>query len=148
MTETHIDAPTENVRPSQTPQADGTRELRPALLRGWKRRCPACGGGPMLKSYLKVRDECPVCGEDLHHHRADDGPAYLTILVVGHLMAPLLGWVFVEFRPDPLTLIAIFATGTVALSLYLLPRFKGMIVAFQWAKRMHGFGETDTPDKD
>ncbi|WP_417246960.1 DUF983 domain-containing protein [Celeribacter sp.] len=148
MTETHIDAPTEGVLPSQSPLTDGTRELRPALLRGWKRRCPACGGGPMLKSYLKVRDECPVCGEDLHHHRADDGPAYLTILVVGHLMAPLLGWAFVEFRPDPLTLIAIFTTGTVALSLYLLPRFKGMIVAFQWAKRMHGFDETDAPDKD
>ncbi|WP_417253937.1 DUF983 domain-containing protein [Celeribacter sp.] len=148
MTETHIDAPTEGVLPSQSPLTDGTRELRPALLRGWKRRCPACGGGPMLKSYLKVRDECPVCGEDLHHHRADDGPAYLTILVVGHLMGPLLGWAFVEFRPDPLTLIAIFTTGTVALSLYLLPRFKGMIVAFQWAKRMHGFDETDAPDKD
>ncbi|PTQ71266.1 DUF983 domain-containing protein [Celeribacter persicus] len=123
--------------------ADGERELRPALLRGWKRRCPCCGGGPMMKGYLTVRNECPVCGEDLSHHRADDGPAYLTILIVGHLMAPLLGWVFVAFRPDPLVLVAIFATGTVALSLYLLPRFKGMIVAFQWAKRMHGFGEED-----
>nr|WP_321508478.1 DUF983 domain-containing protein [uncultured Celeribacter sp.] len=123
--------------------ADGERELRPALMRGWKRRCPACGGGPMLKGYLKVRDECPVCGEALHHHRADDGPAYLTILIVGHLMAPLLGWAFIEFRPDPLVLIAIFATGTVALSLYLLPRLKGVIVAFQWAKRMHGFHTED-----
>ncbi|MCA0042991.1 DUF983 domain-containing protein [Celeribacter litoreus] len=120
------------------------RELRPALMRGWKRRCPSCGGGPMLKGYLKVRDACPVCSEPLYHHRADDGPAYLTILIVGHLMAPMLGWVFMEFRPDPLVLIAIFATGCVALSLYLLPRLKGMIVAFQWAKRMHGFsGEAD-----
>ncbi len=95
----------------------------------------------MMKGYLKVRDECPVCGEELFHHRADDGPAYLTILIVGHLMAPLLGFTFIEFRPDPLVLVAIFATGTVALSLYLLPRFKGMIVAFQWAKRMNGFGD-------
>lgn len=120
---------------------DGERELRPALMRGWKRRCPCCGGGPMMKGYLTVRDECPVCGEELYHHRADDGPAYLTILIVGHLMAPILGAVFVAFRPDPLVLIAIFATGTVALSLYLLPRFKGMMVAFQWAKRLHGFGK-------
>ncbi|WP_460274948.1 DUF983 domain-containing protein [Celeribacter sp. ULVN23_4] len=120
---------------------DGERELRPALTRGWKRRCPCCGGGPMMKGYLTVRDECPVCGEELYHHRADDGPAYLTILIVGHLMAPILGAVFVAFRPDPLVLIAIFATGTVALSLYLLPRFKGMMVAFQWAKRLHGFGK-------
>ena len=27
-----------------------------------------------------------------------------------------------------------------ALSLYLLPRLKGALVAVQWAKRMHGFG--------
>jgi uncharacterized protein (DUF983 family) len=26
------------------------------------------------------------------------------------------------------------------LALYLLPRIKGMFVAVQWAKRMHGFG--------
>ncbi|AJE48065.1 DUF983 domain-containing protein [Celeribacter indicus] len=120
---------------------DGERPLRPALLRGWKRRCPACGSGPILKGYLTVREACPVCGEPFHHHRADDGPAYLTILIVGHLMAPILGWFYVAFRPDPLFLIAVFATGCVALSLYLLPRLKGLIVAFQWAKRMHGFGE-------
>jgi uncharacterized protein (DUF983 family) len=34
----------------------------------------------------------------------------------------------------------VFATGCVALSLFLLPRLKGVIVAIQWAKRMHGFG--------
>ena len=27
----------------------------------------------------------------------------------------------------------------VAAALWLLPRFKGMMVGFQWAKRMHGF---------
>ena len=117
------------------------RPVRPALFRGWRRRCPKCGKGPMLKSYLQVRDACPVCSEDLHHHRADDGPAYLTILIVGHLMAPTIGWVFVEFRPEPMVLATGFTIGCVALSLYLLPRLKGVIVAFQWAKRMHGFGD-------
>ena len=116
------------------------RELKPALLRGWRRRCPSCGQGPMFSSYLKVRDECPVCHEHMSHHRADDGPAYLTILIVGHLMAPLLLWTFFEFEPDPLVVATIFTIGCVALSLYLLPRLKGAIVALQWAKRMHGFG--------
>ena len=116
------------------------RPLGPALLQGWRRKCPNCGTGPMLRGYLKVRDACPVCGEDLHHHRADDGPAYLTILIVGHLMAPAILLAFVEFRPDPLVLFSVFAVGTVALSLFLLPRLKGAIVAYQWARRMHGFG--------
>ncbi len=93
----------------------------------------------MLKGYLQVRESCPVCDEALHHHRADDGPAYLTILIVGHLMAPLLMFVFTRYRPEPATMIAVFSVLTVVLSLYLLPRLKGGLVALQWAKRMHGF---------
>ena len=94
----------------------------------------------MFKGYLAVRDACPVCREDLHHQRADDGPAYLTILIVGHLMAPLLHIVFVAWRPEPLILFTIFAIGCVALSLYLLPRLKGAMIGFQWARHLHGFG--------
>lgn len=116
------------------------RILRPALLRGWRRKCPNCGQGALLKSFLKVNDTCTVCREELHHHRADDGPAYLTILIVGHLMIPLLHIVFVHYRPEPLTLFTIFAVGSVALSLYLLPRLKGVVIGFQWARCMGGFG--------
>ena len=116
------------------------RPLGPAMRRGWRLRCPNCGAGPLLRGYLKVRESCPVCGEALHHQRADDGPAYLTILIVGHLMAPLILWSFVRFRPDPLILASVFSVCTVALSLYLLPRLKGVLVAIQWARRMHGFG--------
>jgi uncharacterized protein (DUF983 family) len=119
---------------------EDNRPMRPAMLRGWRRRCPNCGAGPLLRGYLTVREACPVCGEELHHQRADDGPAYLTILIVGHLMAPAILWAFIEFRPDPLILASIFSVGTVGLSLYLLPRLKGVLVAIQWARRMHGFG--------
>ncbi len=94
----------------------------------------------MFVGYLKVADRCPVCREDLHHHRADDGPAYLTILIVGHIMAPLIHILFTRFRPEPLVLASLLTVGCVALSLYLLPRLKGLVVAMQWAKRMHGFG--------
>jgi len=117
------------------------RTMGKALLRGWRRKCPNCGAGPLLKSYLKVNDTCSVCREEFHHHRADDGPAYLTILFVGHLMAPMLHIVFVNFRPEPLTLFTIFAVGCVGLSLYLLPRLKGAMIGFQWAKGMGGFGD-------
>ncbi len=116
------------------------RPLRQAIFRGLRRKCPACGAGPLLRGYLKVHEQCPVCEEDYTHQRADDGPAYLTILIVGHLMAPALFWAFVTYRPDPVVLTSIFLVGVVALSLYLLPRLKGMFVAIQWAKRMHGFG--------
>lgn len=116
------------------------RALRSALLRGWRRKCPNCGQGALLKSYLKVNDTCTVCREELHHHRADDGPAYLTILIVGHVMIALLYEAFIIYRPEPLMLFTIFAVGSVAMSLYLLPRLKGVVIGFQWARYMGGFG--------
>lgn len=122
------------------------RPLRPAALNGWRMRCPHCGKGSLYRAYLKLNDTCPVCDEELFHARADDGPAYLTILIVGHLMAPLILVFYKTFQPEPLVTASIFSVGTVALSLYLLPRIKGFLVAFQWAKRMHGF-EPRTPDE-
>jgi uncharacterized protein (DUF983 family) len=119
------------------------RPLRTALWRGWRRRCPNCGAGALMRGYLTAHDHCSVCNEPFHHHRADDGPAYATVLIVGHLMVPILLASFVRFRPDPLILAAIFSVATVALSLFLLPRLKGMLIAMQWAKRMHGFGGDD-----
>lgn len=116
------------------------RALKPAMLRGWRRKCPNCGSGPMMKGYLTVRDSCEVCAEELHHHRADDGPAYVTILVCGHLLAPIIMYVFEKWRPDTLILTVSFMVAFVALALYMLPRIKGVFVGLQWAKRMHGFG--------
>ncbi|RMH40362.1 MAG: DUF983 domain-containing protein [Alphaproteobacteria bacterium] len=115
------------------------RNIWRAILRGWRRRCPACGAGPVFAGYLKTRDTCPACGEEIFHHRADDGPAYLTILIVGHVMAPFLLVAFKVMRPDPVVLASVFSVGVVALSLFLLPRLKGALIGIQWAKRMHGF---------
>lgn len=119
------------------------RPTRPAMINGFRRKCPKCGDAHLFDGYLKVVDECPSCGQVLSHHRADDGPAYLTILIVGHLMAPLILLVFETYRPEPMVLASVFTLGTVALSLYLLPRLKGVVVAIQWARRMHGFGHSD-----
>ncbi|MBP7003275.1 DUF983 domain-containing protein [Amaricoccus sp.] len=120
--------------------ADDDRDLRAALLRGATLRCPACGEGQMMDGFLTVRDACPVCGTELHHHRADDGPAWATILVTGHILAPLMLAVYIAWRPEPWAMALGFSTVFVALSLWMLPRLKGMFVALQWAKRMHGFG--------
>jgi uncharacterized protein (DUF983 family) len=128
--------------PTALPDLDEDRPVKPAMIRGWRRRCPACGTGPMLQGYLAVREACPHCGEALHHQRADDGPAYLTILIVGHLMAPALHVIYSTWTPEPLPLALGLSLATVGLSLYLLPRIKGALVALQWAKRMHGFGSS------
>lgn len=115
------------------------RPMSPAILRGVMCKCPACGEGALLERYLKVRDTCPSCGEDLSHHRADDGPAYLTMLVTLKVVTPLMVAAMFAWEWHPAVLFGVFSAMLVALSLFLLPRFKGMIVAIQWSRRMHGF---------
>src|SRR5690606_2918036 len=74
----------------QDGRSTGPRSLQQALLRGAMLKCPACGVGGLFHRYLKVVDQCPQCGESLHHHRADDAPAYFTIVIVGHVVVSLV----------------------------------------------------------
>lgn len=116
------------------------RPMKPAIWCGLRRRCPNCGEGHMFDGYLKVVDNCPECNQDLSQHRADDGPAYLTILLVGHILGFALHFMWAWWEPRPVVMATVLGSAAIVLSLYLLPRLKGMVVAIQWARRMHGFG--------
>ncbi|HHW34319.1 MAG TPA: DUF983 domain-containing protein [Paracoccus solventivorans] len=116
------------------------RPLGEAMRRGASGRCPSCGDARMFSGYLRVKDHCSGCGEALHHHRADDGPAYLTILIVSHIATALLLAIYMIYRPSTELLVATFLGGALVASLILLPIIKGGFVGMQWAKRMHGFG--------
>jgi uncharacterized protein (DUF983 family) len=122
------------------------RNLPQAMLRGFGQRCPKCGDGRLFRSYLKVHDACPRCGEALHHHRTDDAPPYFTILVVGHFIVG--GALSLEraFSPPTWVHLAIWLPLTLLASLWLLPRVKGALVGLQWALYMHGFGGPQNAD--
>jgi uncharacterized protein (DUF983 family) len=112
-----------------------------SILLGLAGKCPHCGHGELFRGYLKVAPVCPSCGEEMHHHRADDAPPYFTILVVGHIVVGSI--LALEEADDaaPLWLQAIIWPAlTIGLSLVFLPRFKGALIGLQWANRMHGFG--------
>ena len=64
---------------------------------------------------------------------------YITILISGHILAPLMLIIFEMYRPDPMVLAVGFILIFIAMALFLLPRIKGAFIGLQWAKRMHGF---------
>ena len=122
------------------------RDAWASLKLGLRGRCPACGEGRIFRAYLKVNDACPNCGEELHHHRADDAPPYFTILIVGHVIGALILTVDKHWPDLSVGVHAmIWPTLVLVMSLGFLPIAKGGLVAYQWALRMHGFETAPAP---
>ena len=112
--------------------------LKTASLRALQGRCPCCGEGKLFKSFLKQVDNCAACGESLGQIRADDAAPWLTIIVVGHVFLPFAFMVNVDFLPTwaAMTLwSALFAV----ISLAILPRAKGLMLAILWQTRAPGY---------
>jgi uncharacterized protein (DUF983 family) len=119
------------------------RNVWSAMRRGLRGRCPRCGEGKLFRAFLKVDDHCSVCGQDFTPHRADDLPAYLVIIIVGHVTVPMILWIETEYAPSVALQLAIYLPFTLIASLLLLKPVKGAVVGLQWAFRMHGFDEND-----
>lgn len=115
------------------------RNLRQAIARGFRGRCPKCGRSPLFRRFLKVADHCTICGEALHHHRADDLPAYLSIVVVGHVIVFLMVELESLGTVSPITYLLTLIPLALVLAVGLLQPIKGAVVGLQWANRMHGF---------
>lgn len=111
-----------------------------AALRGGVRgRCPRCAEGRLFRKWLKPVDSCAACGHDWSLQRADDFPAYVSIFVTGHLMAPLLILLALDYRLSTPALFAIILPLAVAVMLGVLQPAKGAIIAAQWWFGLHGF---------
>jgi uncharacterized protein (DUF983 family) len=117
------------------------RDVWSAMRRGLRGRCPRCGQGKLFRAFLKVDNNCSVCGLDYTPHRADDLPAYLVIVIVGHILVPVILWIETDYAPAVWLQLSIYLPVTLIASLGLLQPVKGAVVGVQWALRMHGFDE-------
>jgi len=116
------------------------RPIWEAMRHGARCRCPQCGEGRLFCSFSKTVPVCEHCGLEIHHHRADDFPAYIVLLIVGHITVG--GMLLVESTTTlPMWVhLAIWLPLTLILAIALLQPVKGAIIGLQWALYMHGFG--------
>ena len=110
-----------------------------SLTRGLRCRCPSCGEGRSFRAFLKVSDKCPSCGEELHHHNADDLPAYIVVSLVGHVMLSTALWIEVGYSPEYWVFAAVLMPLALVMTLGLIQPVKGAIVALQWHMGLDGF---------
>ncbi len=123
----------------QPPAQSVDRPLRPALALAVRGRCPACGGGRMFTRFLKPSAGCSHCGQAWDLSRADDLPAYLVILILGHILVPLMIEVNRALTIPLGVQAAIWPGLALLLALLMIQPAKGAVIAFQWARRLDGF---------
>ncbi|MFY7779224.1 MAG: DUF983 domain-containing protein [Elstera sp.] len=104
-----------------------------AMLKGAKRCCPNCGERRLFSSFLKIAPTCTHCGVTFSDYRADDGPAYFTIFLVGHIIIPAMLVMEQAYAPPNWVHMALWLPLTALLSLAFLPVIKGAVVGLQWA---------------
>ena len=127
-------------RQMETASDQERRDTWTAVKRGLRSRCPHCGEGRLFRAFLKPVDRCRVCGEYYSHQRADDLPAYLSIVIVGHIAVGGFMLTDQSVSWSNWVHLAIWAPLTVALALLTIQPIKGGVIGWQWATRMHGFG--------
>ena len=106
--------------------------LMTVIRRGLSRRCPKCGEGAVLTGYLTRVSACGSCGEDLSHISADDGPAWATLIVVGHVLAPFLILLGRDERLPVWMAVLVLAAMMLAGVWWCLPRLTGLFIALIW----------------
>ena len=118
---------------------DLPRTFWQALLRGARGRCPRCGEGQLFRRWLKPVERCAACTLDLTPQRADDLPAYIAIIVTGHLLAPVMIALSAEAGLSVMAILAIIIPLAMAMLLAMLQPAKGSVIAVQWWHGLHGF---------
>lgn len=102
------------------------------IKRGFFNRCPQCGNGHLLRGFITANSNCSHCTLDFAPLRADDGPAWATILITGHLAMPFAFWLLEYESLSTNVIIAILIAIVIAMSAVILPRAKGVFMAIIW----------------
>lgn len=136
--------------PLSPDQIDLPAGLLPALLRGVSGRCPRCGAAALFRQWLKPVDRCPHCRCDWSVQQADDFPAYIGILVVGHLLAPVVITMVGGFGMSAWLTLAIILPVAVTVLLVTLQPVKGAVIGFLWWNGIGAFRQErrTPPPKD
>jgi uncharacterized protein (DUF983 family) len=98
-------------------------------------RCPRCGGGPLFRGYLAVRDKCARCGLDFSFAEQADGPAVFIMLIAGFIVTGAALITEIRYQPPLWVHAALWLPLGIGLPLLMLRPFKALLVALQYRYR-------------
>lgn len=93
----------------------------------------------MFTRFLKPVPACTACGQSWEAQRADDLPAYIVVLLLGHIIVPIMIEVNTAFSVPMAVQLVLWPGLAVVLALLLIQPTKGAVIGLQWSRRLHGF---------
>ena len=112
------------------------RSIPAVLVSGLLKKCPNCGKGNLYSKYLKFYSHCSICGEEFHSYRTDDFGPWLSIIISGHIIVPLVLSMEQNFKIDLWIQALIWIPITIAVVLFLLPISKSICLSILWRLKM------------
>lgn len=107
---------------------------------GFRGRCPRCGEGRIYTSFLKIGDQCGSCGLRFSFENVGDGAVPFLILIIGAIGVGLGAWVLFAFSTPIWVPILVTAPVVILLTLVLLPKAKGVLIALQYVNNASDTG--------
>ncbi len=98
-------------------------------------QCPRCGKGALFSGLLTIAERCGECGLAFHGREQGDGPAFLSILIVGALAGVFAAIVDVRYAPPIWVHVAVWPLFIVGTSLLSLRWLKAGLVTMQYRVR-------------
>ncbi len=117
--------------------ADGATlpPLKTLVARGWRKRCPQCGEGPLFKRLNVMHERCARCGL---RYLEDQGDLFGYLFVLDRVLfvVPLIGMVFLRlWVPNAWWFYVVWGIAMVAL-VVTLPQRTGVSIGFDyWLRR-------------
>lgn len=119
-------------------RTNGSLTRTTSLLRALRLRCPNCGKARLFQSYLKPVETCSTCGEKFGHIRSDDAAPWLTILIVGHMLVPIMVAVeSADIWPQGFSL-AFWPGAALSFGGLVLPFAKALMISIIWFEKSPG----------
>jgi uncharacterized protein (DUF983 family) len=102
-------------------------------------RCPRCHQGKLYKGLLTIAESCSACGQSFAGHEQGDGPAVLSIFIVGAITTIGAAIVEIKYSPPFLWQAAFWIPFVVIGSIFSLRVFKAALIATQYRVRPEDF---------
>lgn len=102
-------------------------------------RCPRCHQGKLYKGLLNVADSCTACGLSFAQHEEGDGPAILSIFIIGTLTTVGAAILEITYQPPYWLQAALWIPFVVIGSIVSLRVIKAALIAAQFRVRKGDF---------